>query len=86
MCGSDSQSCILGQEEEQYLQSGDPQLAPHVLLCILLLAYVLIPLVGCGRGLAMSLDDSILNYSFSVLCLTLARDLFPLEYLDWTYI
>nr|XP_020024470.1 integral membrane protein GPR155 isoform X3 [Castor canadensis] len=31
-----SQSCILAQEEEQYLQSGDQQLTRHVLLCLLL--------------------------------------------------
>lgn len=34
----------------------------------------------------MRLHDSILNYNFSVLCLTLFRDLFPLEYLNWTNI
>ncbi|KAG8510509.1 Integral membrane protein GPR155 [Galemys pyrenaicus] len=32
-----SQSCILAQEEEQYLQSGDQQLTRHVLLCLLLI-------------------------------------------------
>ncbi|KAL1768178.1 hypothetical protein HispidOSU_021559, partial [Sigmodon hispidus] len=28
---------ILAQEEEQYLQNEDPQLAEHVLLCLLLI-------------------------------------------------
>ena len=32
-----SQSCILAQEEEQYLHSGDQQLTRHVLLCLLLI-------------------------------------------------
>uniref|UniRef100_A0A8C0NP38 G protein-coupled receptor 155 n=1 Tax=Canis lupus familiaris TaxID=9615 RepID=A0A8C0NP38_CANLF len=32
-----SQSCMLVQEEEQYLQSGDQQLTRHVLLCLLLI-------------------------------------------------
>lgn len=37
MSRCDSQSCILAQEEEQYLQTGDPQLTRHVLLCLLLI-------------------------------------------------
>lgn len=37
MSRCNSQSCMLVQEEEQYLQSGDQQLARHVLLCLLLI-------------------------------------------------
>ena len=32
----------------------------------------------------MRLDKSVLNYSFTMLCLTLAIDGFPLESLGWT--
>jgi hypothetical protein len=34
----------------------------------------------------MGLDDSTLSYSFPVMCLTLAKDLFPLEFLGWPII
>lgn len=37
MSHCDSQSCTLTQEEEQYLQNGDPQLTVCVLLCLLLI-------------------------------------------------
>ncbi|KAK2492628.1 hypothetical protein MC885_019149 [Smutsia gigantea] len=74
-----SQSCILAQEEEQYLQSGDQQLTRHVLLCLLLIiglfAVIIFPVVYGGYS-TKSLEDCMLNYSFSVLCLTLARYLF----------
>lgn len=40
-----------------------------------------VSLVGCNGGSTLRLDDSILNYSFTVLCLTVERDLFPLEFL-----
>uniref|UniRef100_A0A8C6MRQ9 G protein-coupled receptor 155 n=1 Tax=Mus spicilegus TaxID=10103 RepID=A0A8C6MRQ9_MUSSI len=43
----DSQSCILAQEEEQYLQSGDPQLTRHVLLCLLLIIGLFANLSSC---------------------------------------
>ncbi|XP_049629355.1 integral membrane protein GPR155 isoform X2 [Suncus etruscus] len=42
-----SQSCILAQEEEQYLQSGDPQLTRHVLLCLLLIIGLFANLSSC---------------------------------------
>lgn len=42
-----SQSCILAQEEEQYLQSGDPQLTRHVLLCLLLVIGLFANLSSC---------------------------------------
>lgn len=71
----DSQSHVLAQEEEKCLQNGDPQLTGCVLLGLLI--------IGCG-GSAMRLDNSILNYSFAVLCLTFSRDLFSLEALGWT--
>ncbi|XP_055456657.1 integral membrane protein GPR155 isoform X2 [Psammomys obesus] len=45
--GCDSQSCILAQEEEQYLQSGDPQLTRHVLLCLLLIIGLFANLSSC---------------------------------------
>lgn len=37
MSRCNSQSCILAQEEEQYLHSEDQQLTRHVLLCLLLI-------------------------------------------------
>ncbi|CAO2597038.1 Integral membrane protein GPR155 [Lemmus lemmus] len=43
----DSQSCILAQEEEQYLQTGDPQLTRHVLLCLLLIIGLFANLSSC---------------------------------------
>lgn len=76
MSHRDSQSHVLVQEEEKCLQNGDPQPTGRALLGLLLI-------IGCG-GSAMKLDNSILNYSFAMLCLTLARDLFPLEALSWT--
>ncbi|XP_054578774.1 integral membrane protein GPR155 [Eptesicus fuscus] len=42
-----SQSCILVQEEEQYLQSGDQQLTRHVLLCLLLIIGLFANLSSC---------------------------------------
>uniref|UniRef100_A0A8C6WAH4 G protein-coupled receptor 155 n=1 Tax=Nannospalax galili TaxID=1026970 RepID=A0A8C6WAH4_NANGA len=42
-----SQSCILVQEEEQYLQNGDPQLTQHVLLCLLLIIGLFANLSSC---------------------------------------
>uniref|UniRef100_A0A8C9M195 G protein-coupled receptor 155 n=1 Tax=Piliocolobus tephrosceles TaxID=591936 RepID=A0A8C9M195_9PRIM len=42
-----SQSCILAQEEEQYLQSGDQQLTRHVLLCLLLIIGLFANLSSC---------------------------------------
>uniref|UniRef100_A0A667H9P1 G protein-coupled receptor 155 n=1 Tax=Lynx canadensis TaxID=61383 RepID=A0A667H9P1_LYNCA len=42
-----SQSCMLVQEEEQYLQSGDQQLARHVLLCLLLIIGLFANLSSC---------------------------------------
>ncbi|XP_044525716.1 integral membrane protein GPR155 isoform X2 [Gracilinanus agilis] len=42
-----SQSCILAQEEEQFLQIGDKQLARHVLLCLLLIVGLLANLSSC---------------------------------------
>uniref|UniRef100_H0VGJ3 G protein-coupled receptor 155 n=1 Tax=Cavia porcellus TaxID=10141 RepID=H0VGJ3_CAVPO len=42
-----SQSCILAQEEEQYLQTGDPQLTRHVLLCLLLIIGLFANLSSC---------------------------------------
>ncbi|XP_058405269.1 integral membrane protein GPR155 [Diceros bicornis minor] len=42
-----SQSCILAQEEEQYLQSGDQQLTRHVLLCLLLIIGMFANLSSC---------------------------------------
>lgn len=42
-----SQSCILVQEEEQYLQSGDEQLTRHVLLCLLLIIGLFANLSSC---------------------------------------
>ncbi|XP_037705163.1 integral membrane protein GPR155 isoform X2 [Choloepus didactylus] len=42
-----SQSCILAQEEEQYRQSGDPQLTRHVLLCLLLIIGLFANLSSC---------------------------------------
>uniref|UniRef100_A0A8C0XRQ9 Integral membrane protein GPR155 n=1 Tax=Castor canadensis TaxID=51338 RepID=A0A8C0XRQ9_CASCN len=42
-----SQSCILAQEEEQYLQSGDQQLTRHVLLCLLLVIGMFANLSSC---------------------------------------
>lgn len=74
MCHCDSQNLILAQEAEQYLQNGDPQVTGHVLLCLLLI-------IGLS---AVRLGDSMLNSGFTVLCLSLARDLFPLEALGWT--
>ncbi|KAH0499894.1 Integral membrane protein GPR155 [Microtus ochrogaster] len=43
----DLQSCILAQEEEQYLQTGDPQLTRHVLLCLLLIIGLFANLSSC---------------------------------------
>ncbi|ERE71971.1 integral membrane protein [Cricetulus griseus] len=43
----DSQSCILAQEEELYLQTGDPQLTRHVLLCLLLIIGLFANLSSC---------------------------------------
>ncbi|XP_046303134.1 integral membrane protein GPR155 isoform X2 [Marmota monax] len=42
-----SQSCILAQEEEQYLHSGDQQLTRHVLLCLLLIIGLFANLSSC---------------------------------------
>ncbi|XP_038607829.1 integral membrane protein GPR155 isoform X1 [Tachyglossus aculeatus] len=42
-----SQSCILAQEEEQFLQSGDKQLARHVVLCLLLVVGLFANLSSC---------------------------------------
>ncbi|XP_028335035.1 lysosomal cholesterol signaling protein isoform X4 [Physeter macrocephalus] len=42
-----SQSCILAQEEEQYLQSGDQQLTRHVFLCLLLIIGLFANLSSC---------------------------------------
>uniref|UniRef100_A0A2K6B9F8 G protein-coupled receptor 155 n=1 Tax=Macaca nemestrina TaxID=9545 RepID=A0A2K6B9F8_MACNE len=42
-----SQSCILAQEEEQYLQGGDQQLTRHVLLCLLLIIGLFANLSSC---------------------------------------
>ncbi|XP_023369928.1 integral membrane protein GPR155 [Otolemur garnettii] len=42
-----SQSCILAQEEQQYLQSGDQQLTRHVLLCLLLIIGLFANLSSC---------------------------------------
>ncbi|KAM7105444.1 lysosomal cholesterol signaling protein isoform 1-T2 [Molossus nigricans] len=42
-----SQSCILVQEEEQYLQSRDEQLTRHVLLCLLLIIGLFANLSSC---------------------------------------
>ncbi|XP_006878883.1 PREDICTED: integral membrane protein GPR155 isoform X2 [Elephantulus edwardii] len=42
-----SQSCILAQEEEQYLQTGDQQLTRHVLLCLLLIIGLFANLSSC---------------------------------------
>uniref|UniRef100_A0A673VI87 G protein-coupled receptor 155 n=1 Tax=Suricata suricatta TaxID=37032 RepID=A0A673VI87_SURSU len=42
-----SQSCMLVREEEQYLQSGDQQLARHVLLCLLLIIGLFANLSSC---------------------------------------
>ncbi|XP_019656257.2 integral membrane protein GPR155 isoform X2 [Ailuropoda melanoleuca] len=42
-----SQSCMLVQEEEQYLQSGDQQLTRHVLLCLLLIIGLFANLSSC---------------------------------------
>ncbi|XP_040827670.1 integral membrane protein GPR155 isoform X1 [Ochotona curzoniae] len=42
-----SQSCILAQEEEQYLQSTDQQLTRHVLLCLLLIIGLFANLSSC---------------------------------------
>uniref|UniRef100_A0A8C3WWE5 G protein-coupled receptor 155 n=1 Tax=Catagonus wagneri TaxID=51154 RepID=A0A8C3WWE5_9CETA len=42
-----SQSCILAQEEERYLQSGDQQLTRHVLLCLLLIIGLFANLSSC---------------------------------------
>uniref|UniRef100_A0A2K6V0V6 G protein-coupled receptor 155 n=1 Tax=Saimiri boliviensis boliviensis TaxID=39432 RepID=A0A2K6V0V6_SAIBB len=42
-----SQSCILAQEEEQYLQSGDQQLTRHVLMCLLLIIGLFANLSSC---------------------------------------
>lgn len=70
----DSQSCTPSQEEEQ---GGEPQLT-YMSRCVSFssLAYLLISLVSCGGDSPMRLDNSRLNYSVIVLCLTLARDLF----------
>nr|XP_042131397.1 integral membrane protein GPR155 isoform X2 [Peromyscus maniculatus bairdii] len=43
----DSRSCILAQEEEQHLQTGDPQLTRHVLLCLLLIIGLFANLSSC---------------------------------------
>jgi len=42
-----SQTCMLVQEEEQYLQSGDQQLTRHVLLCLLLIIGLFANLSSC---------------------------------------
>ncbi|KAM6177963.1 lysosomal cholesterol signaling protein [Rhynchocyon petersi] len=42
-----SPSCMLAQEEEQYLQSGDQQLTRHVLLCLLLIIGLFANLSSC---------------------------------------
>ncbi|XP_023398601.1 lysosomal cholesterol signaling protein isoform X2 [Loxodonta africana] len=42
-----SQRCILAQEEELYLQSGDQQLTRHVLLCLLLIIGLFANLSSC---------------------------------------
>ncbi|XP_008566608.1 PREDICTED: integral membrane protein GPR155 isoform X1 [Galeopterus variegatus] len=42
-----SQSCMLAQEEEQYLQSGDQQLTRHVFLCLLLIIGLFANLSSC---------------------------------------
>ncbi|XP_036900318.1 integral membrane protein GPR155 [Sturnira hondurensis] len=42
-----SQSCMLAQEEEHYLQSGDQQLTRHVLLCLLLIIGLFANLSSC---------------------------------------
>lgn len=42
-----SQSCILAQEEELYLQTGDQQLTRHVLLCLLLIIGLFANLSSC---------------------------------------
>uniref|UniRef100_A0A2K6EXH7 G protein-coupled receptor 155 n=1 Tax=Propithecus coquereli TaxID=379532 RepID=A0A2K6EXH7_PROCO len=42
-----SQSCILAQAEQQYLQSGDQQLTRHVLLCLLLIIGLFANLSSC---------------------------------------
>ncbi|GAB5575756.1 integral membrane protein GPR155 [Prionailurus iriomotensis] len=68
-----SQSCMLVQEEEQYLQSGDQQLARHVLL--------IFPVVYGGYS-TKNLEGCMLSYSFSVLCLTLGFISFGIFGLD----
>lgn len=77
---TNSQSCSLAQEEEQDLKSGD-----HSCVCFPSLAYLLISVVGCGRGSTMKLDDSMLNYRSSLLCLSSSRDWFPLESMGWIF-
>lgn len=47
-------------------------------------ACLLISLVGCGGGSTRRLDGCLLNCSFTVLCLILTRDVFPLETVGWT--
>lgn len=74
----DSQSYILAQKEEQNLQSRVHSCQTCSAL-FALMAYMFISLAGHDGGSTMRLDDSILNCSFSMLCLVLARGLFPLE-------
>lgn len=83
MSRCDSSSCTLAQEEEQYLQNAAPQLTEYVLLCLLFITGLSANLSVCGGGSTLRQDDFMLNYSFSMLPLTLDRDLFPLEALGW---
>lgn len=69
MSHCDSQNCILVQEEQGYLENGDPLLTENVYF--LSLGHLITSHFICGDSTTMKLDDSILNCSFIMLCLTL---------------
>lgn len=52
----DSESCILAQEEEYYLQTGDPQLTRHALLILLLIISLSANLYSCAGSSTLRLD------------------------------
>lgn len=74
----DSRSCVLAQEEEQDLWSGDPQLTDMSRLFASLHWPLCSSLVGCAGGSTMTLS---LNVELQFFCVALAsaRDLLPLE-------